>query len=281
MGLVRPVGHMRPKAKAEAEAEAGVAIGRWPLAIGFLQAKTDAEAFTGGPNFSPGHTLTMTTPYTYHTVLVAENHVVTICDEKDNYRFGFNGMEKDNEVKGLGNSLSYKHRIYDSRLGKFLSIDPLFYEYPDMSPYSFSYNNPIHFKDNDGRYIEGANKNLAGGKAFYFIFNGSVVWVNATEETKELGNALIRTETGRDQYRKAQETSYPIALKKDLKGDKAYGKTIIKYKSGTDEVERADIYFNQENVDNSVMEFVNTYRKPEETNESFNAWLKENFDNPD
>jgi RHS repeat-associated protein len=41
------------------------------------------------------------------------------------YRFGFNGKEMDNEVKGEGNQLDYGMRIYDTRIGKFLSIDPL------------------------------------------------------------------------------------------------------------------------------------------------------------
>jgi len=33
------------------------------------------------------------------------------------YRFGFNGMEKGDEVKGVGNSLNFGARIYDSRGG--------------------------------------------------------------------------------------------------------------------------------------------------------------------
>jgi RHS repeat-associated protein len=39
------------------------------------------------------------------------------------YRFGFNGKEKDNEVKG-GDGLQqdYGMRIYDSRLERFLSV---------------------------------------------------------------------------------------------------------------------------------------------------------------
>ncbi len=39
------------------------------------------------------------------------------------YRYGFNGKEKDDEVKGEGNSLDFGARMYDSRLGRFLSID--------------------------------------------------------------------------------------------------------------------------------------------------------------
>src|SRR5690606_28578426 len=32
------------------------------------------------------------------------------------YRYGFNGMEKDDEIKGTGNSLDFGARIYDPRL---------------------------------------------------------------------------------------------------------------------------------------------------------------------
>ncbi|HUM47427.1 MAG TPA: hypothetical protein PLD84_10885, partial [Chitinophagales bacterium] len=34
----------------------------------------------------------------------------------DNYRFGFNGKENDNEAKGSGNSVEFGARIYDPRL---------------------------------------------------------------------------------------------------------------------------------------------------------------------
>ncbi len=41
------------------------------------------------------------------------------------YRYGFNGKEKDNEAKGEGNQYDYGFRVYDPRLGRFLSEDPL------------------------------------------------------------------------------------------------------------------------------------------------------------
>ena len=69
------------------------------------------------------------------------------------YRFGFNGMEKDDEVKGAGNSLDFGARVYDSRLGRWLSLDPLQDKYPDLSPYNFCRNNPAVFIDPDGRKI--------------------------------------------------------------------------------------------------------------------------------
>jgi RHS repeat-associated protein len=71
----------------------------------------------------------------------------------DDYRYGFNGKEKDNEVKGTGNSLDFGARIYDSRLGRWLSLDPLQAKYPDLSPYNFCANNPTLFVDPDGKRI--------------------------------------------------------------------------------------------------------------------------------
>jgi RHS repeat-associated protein len=80
------------------------------------------------------------------------------------YRYSFNGMEKDDEVKGNGNQLDYGARMYDSRLGRWLSIDPLAIKYPFASPYNMSLNNPILFKDYDGRDIIITNN----GESFTF-----------------------------------------------------------------------------------------------------------------
>jgi RHS repeat-associated protein len=67
-----------------------------------------------------------------------------------NYRYGFNGKENDSDVKGYGNQQDYGMRIYDPRLGRFLSVDPLQKKYPDLSPYQFTNNSPIAFTDPDG-----------------------------------------------------------------------------------------------------------------------------------
>lgn len=66
------------------------------------------------------------------------------------YRYGFNGQEKDDEVKGSGNNLDFTQRIYDPRLGKFFSIDPLTKKYPELTPYQFASNRPIDGIDMDG-----------------------------------------------------------------------------------------------------------------------------------
>ena len=69
------------------------------------------------------------------------------------YRYGFNGMEKDDEVKGSGNSYDFGARMYDSRLGRWLSLDPLVRSFEYVSPYNFVLNSPIYFVDPDGRDI--------------------------------------------------------------------------------------------------------------------------------
>ncbi len=66
------------------------------------------------------------------------------------YRYGFNGKENDNEVKGTGNQQDYGMRIYDPRIAKFLSVDPLTSKYPELTPYQFASNRPIDGIDLDG-----------------------------------------------------------------------------------------------------------------------------------
>jgi RHS repeat-associated protein len=65
-----------------------------------------------------------------------------------NYRYGFNGKENDNDI-GNG-AQDYGMRIYDGRLGKFLSVDPLTAKYPYLTPYQFASNSPISGVDMDG-----------------------------------------------------------------------------------------------------------------------------------
>ncbi len=76
-------------------------------------------------------------------------------------RYGLNGKENDNEIKGEGNQQDYGFRIYDPRVGRFLSVDPLKKKYPYYSTYQFTGNNPIRYIDLDG--LEPANNPKAPG----------------------------------------------------------------------------------------------------------------------
>lgn len=53
-------------------------------------------------------------------------------------------------MKGEGNQLDYGFRIYDPRVGRFLSTDPLTQSYPWYTPYQFAGNKPIVAIDLDG-----------------------------------------------------------------------------------------------------------------------------------
>jgi len=64
-----------------------------------------------------------------------------------NYRYGYQGSEKDNEVKGEGNSYTTHFRQLDPRLGRWLTIDPKASSLPWQSPYCSMDNNPILLND--------------------------------------------------------------------------------------------------------------------------------------
>lgn len=98
-----------------------------------------------------------------------------------NYRYGFNGQEKDDEIAGSGNSISFTHRIYDPRLGRFLSVDPLTKEYPWYTPYQFAGNTPIQAKDVEGlepKSVIGETysvKSKLGVQTFYRLNDAAVL----------------------------------------------------------------------------------------------------------
>jgi RHS repeat-associated protein len=63
------------------------------------------------------------------------------------YKYGFNGKENDKETT----TQDYGMRIYDPRLGRFLSVDPITADYPELTPYQFASNRPIDGIDLDGK----------------------------------------------------------------------------------------------------------------------------------
>jgi len=115
---------------------------------------------------------------------------------KGGYRYGYQGYEKDNNIKGDGNSLDFGARIYDPRLGRFLSLDPDMDLYPSWSPYSFAFNNPIRFVDKDGRgpidAIKKANtaSNPTFNKAWKESFN------SGGKTVQEVSFFIVKTDKG-------------------------------------------------------------------------------------
>lgn len=66
------------------------------------------------------------------------------------YRYSFQGQEHDDEVKGKGNSVNYKYRMHDPRVGRFFALDPLMLQYAELTPYQFSSNCPIGMVEIEG-----------------------------------------------------------------------------------------------------------------------------------
>ena len=72
--------------------------------------------------------------------------------EGGDYRYSFNGMEKDDEVKGKGNHYSFSDYGLDPRLGRRWRTDPKMALLPHLSPYLYGLNNPINVIDPDGEF---------------------------------------------------------------------------------------------------------------------------------
>ena len=111
--------------------------------------------------------------YSPFGVLLAERTV-----EGAFYRNGFQGQERDDEVKGEGNSVNYKYRMHDPRVGRFFAVDPLTPKYPHNSPYAFSENRVI-----DALELEGLEQ-------IHYLEKKGNVWKKTGE--KEVNNNLTK-----------------------------------------------------------------------------------------
>lgn len=70
-----------------------------------------------------------------------------ILANADAYDYGFQGMKKDDNQKGVGNAYTTYFRQYDPRVGRWLSLDPEMEKYAPFSPYQAFNNNSIAFSD--------------------------------------------------------------------------------------------------------------------------------------
>jgi RHS repeat-associated protein len=101
------------------------------------------------------------------------------------YKYQFNGKECDPEVFGQGNEEDFGARIYDPRLGRWLSVDPLFNHFPDWSPYVGMSNNPIKDIDPTGAGTESTHVNDLGNVISEVKDGDNSVYLHKDEKTKE------------------------------------------------------------------------------------------------
>ena len=71
------------------------------------------------------------------------------------YRYGFNGKERVNEVTVDGESYDFGARVYDARIARMYSLDRKGKLFMGYSPYGYALDNPINKIDLDGNVIAG------------------------------------------------------------------------------------------------------------------------------
>jgi RHS repeat-associated protein len=166
------------------------------------------------------------------------------------YRYGFNGKEQDNEVSGEGNSYDFGARIYDSRLGRWMSTDPLSGKYPFASPYSFVLNTPIQAIDPDGQKVvfkseKEANEVAADVsriyKAKYGVENAVTVKRRVTK-VQVLVNPVVLSDPStwirvfeKDKYKEVEKVDYELVSNNDMDW------TTDKYTSSLFDVLNSDV----------------------------------------
>jgi hypothetical protein len=117
---------------------------------------------TLGDKLYDAYISSMLTPFSIDEVRLMERktlyQVSTKCgNDKTFYRFGFNGQEKDNELKGKGNVNTAEFWEYDTRFGRRWNIDPK--PNVSISNYATFANNPIWFSDVAGDTVKFGDMN--------------------------------------------------------------------------------------------------------------------------
>lgn len=162
--------------------------------------------------------------------------------------YGFNGKEMDNEVKGNGNSYDFGARIYDPRIGRWLSVDPYERLYVPISPYTFALNNPIKLVDADGNVVvddKGNPVTITVTKNEDGSYSATFGFVEGTDQQTidnfnlnggRLVSTLIQVPTGREMVDKAVSSQDDIHIiispENKLKTETKDGKTSTKGKLG-------------------------------------------------
>ncbi len=115
---------------------------------------------------------------------------------EDEYRYGFQNQETDDEIKGEGNSVNFKYRMHDPRVGRFFAVDPLAWKYPFWSPYAFSGNQVIHSVEIEGLETE---MNLNYGEATLTLHKENGVWVmTEADQKKAIEMEILELRSGQE-----------------------------------------------------------------------------------
>jgi len=141
-----------------------------------------------------------------------------------NYRFGFNGKEKKDDIKNIGDSYDFGARIYDPRLSKWWSSDPEEAKNPNESPYGFVKNNPILRLDYDGKIDftyntrmvangNGTSTKIVDAKVVYRVINLSsrdITGANFTGVQNEVQNKFSYDDNSPSYYKSVSEVKVNV-----------------------------------------------------------------------
>jgi RHS repeat-associated protein len=119
------------------------------------------------------------------------------------YRYGFNGKEKDKSINS--GALDFGARIYDGRIGRWFSVDPMAQERVSLSPYNFCSNNPIsrvdptgaldEWVEHDGK-MEYDNRVTSQEDATALYGSGATYRANGYSYTSSTGNNIVLGDFG-------------------------------------------------------------------------------------
>ena len=156
------------------------------------------------------------------------------------YRYAFNGKESDGEVAGDGNIYDYGFRIYNPRIGRFLSPDPLTAGYPWYTPYQFAGNKPIWAIDVDGLeewiYVYEFDTETQTATLIEKVHNIKIVtyhngashttvqYNSATGETMQpMSDGATSNQLGTVQYQYVDKEGQALNMRKDYTGNYVQG----------------------------------------------------------
>ncbi len=162
------------------------------------------------------------------------------------YRYGFNGKEQDEE--SFNDAYDFGARIYDGRLGRWLSLDAHYYKYPYNSPFVFCNNSTLIIIDDNGK---DGKLTGSGTKEDPYIITASYAYIEnnittlmvdglkaAVNEYNKEGGSVYKNKEGIDVFVKYKLNVVPCKDAAGLQAEQA--KSIYKF-TATDGTEKSSI----------------------------------------
>jgi len=152
------------------------------------------------------------------------------------YLFGFNGKEKDDEItqgQYPGSHLNFMFRIYDSRIGRFLSVDPLSSNFPWNSSYAFAENRVIDGGDLEGKEWEKKT----------FVDPNGVTNVTYTVKLKVVNNSkLLSVRLDQENIMMGVKQTFESSLTQFDKDNNIQYNAVLEYEFVDKESDAGDFY---------------------------------------